>query len=79
VALLFAWALLLWGTLLLAATAVHALEGGLGPALLDLVPERGSSAWAWGNLVAVALASIAWPLAVAVALRLRWARPQEPE
>lgn len=78
-ALLFGWAFLLWGTLLLASTVVHALEGGLGPALRELVPGRESSAWAWGNLVAVALASIAWPLAAAVALRLRWARPQSPE
>jgi len=76
VALLLAWALVIWGTLLLAVTAVHALEGGLRPALLELVPDRGSSAWAWGNLLAVALAALAWPLAAAVALRLRLARPE---
>lgn len=74
VALLLAWALVLWGTLLLAATAVHALEGGLRPALLGLVPDPGSSAWGWANLIAVALALLAWPLAAAVVLRLRRSR-----
>ena len=78
VAILLAWALVLWGTLLLASTAVHAVEGGLRPALLGLVPRVGSgedaSAWGWVNLLAVALALLAWPLAAAVVLRLRRAR-----
>lgn len=71
VALLCAWALVLWGTLLLGATAVHALEGGVRPTLLALVPEGEEAAWAWVNVVAMALALVAWPTAAAVGLRLR--------
>jgi hypothetical protein len=74
VALLFGWALVLWGTLLLGATAVRAVEGGLGTALLELVPRGESAAWAWANVLAVACALVAWPVAVSVLLRLRKAR-----
>ena len=74
VALLLAWALVIWGTLLLGATVAQALEGGLRPALLALVPEGEEAAWAWVNVVAMALALVAWPTAVAVVLSLRRAR-----
>jgi len=78
VAILLAWSLVLWGTLLLAATALHAVEGGLRQALLALVPVaipgEDSSTWGWVNLAAVAMALVAWPLAAAVVLRLRRAR-----
>ena len=73
-ALLLGWALVLWGTLLLGATAAHALEGGLRPALLALVPEGEEASWAWVNVVAMALALVAWPTAAAVVLSLRRAR-----
>jgi hypothetical protein len=73
-ALLLGWALVLWGTLLLGATVAHALEGGLRPALLALVPEGEEAAWAWVNVVAMALALVAWPTAAAVILSLRRAR-----
>jgi hypothetical protein len=74
VALLLVWALVIWGTLLLGATVAQALEGGLRPALLALVPEGEEAAWAWVNVVAMALALVAWPTAAAVALSLRRAR-----
>ena len=72
--LVLAWALVLWGTLLLGATVAHALEGGLRPALLALVPAGEEAAWAWVNVVAMTLALVAWPAAAAVVLRLRRAR-----
>jgi hypothetical protein len=68
VALLLVWALVIWGTLLLGATVAQALEGGLRPALLALVPEGEEAAWAWMNVVAMALALVAWPTAAAIVL-----------
>ena len=68
VALLLAWALVIWGTLLLGATVAHALEGGLRPALLALVPEGEEAAWAWMNVVAMVLALVVWPTAAAIVL-----------
>jgi hypothetical protein len=69
--LLLAWALVLWGTLLLGSTAMHALEEGFRPALLAVVPVRGAPGWAWGNVVAMGMAAVVWPLAVAVVLMMR--------
>lgn len=68
IALLLAWSLVIWGTLLLGATVAHALEGGLRPALLALVPEGEEAAWAWVNAVAIALALVVWPTAAAIVL-----------
>jgi hypothetical protein len=50
------------------------VEEGLGPALLDLVPHGDSAAWAWTNVLAIACALVAWPVALSVLLRLRRAR-----
>jgi hypothetical protein len=74
VVLLLAWAVVLWGTLLLAATVLHAVTEGLSAALRALVPGRGASLWAWANLAATASAALAWSLAAAVVVRLRRSR-----
>lgn len=57
--------------MLVGATAARAFEGGLRPALAALVPVGEGAAWGWLNVLAIVLALLVWPLAAAVALRLR--------
>ena len=69
--LLAAWALVFWGTLLLAVAVFDVLGGGLVPVLARLLPARGASLWAWLNAASCLFALVAWAV-VAVALVLRW-------
>ncbi len=70
-ALLAVWALVLWGSLLLAVALVELPIDGLRTVLARLVPRHGASAWAWLNLLTAALALFVWLLAGGVLL---WSR-----
>lgn len=71
--LLAAWALVFWGTLLLAVAVFDVLGEGLVPVLARLLPARGASLWAWLNAVSCLLALAAWTV-VAGVLVVRRAR-----
>lgn len=75
--LLAAWALVFWGTLLLAVAAFDVLGEGLVPVLARLLPAHGASLWAWLNAVSCLLALVAW--AVVAALVVRRARDGEDD
>ena len=76
-ALLGAWALAGWGTLLLLVTAAGVLADGPGVALGRLVPGPGASLWAWINTLSAGLALAVWLVAGGL---LVWERraPTEP-
>jgi hypothetical protein len=76
-ALLAAWALVFWGTLLAVEGFVQALGGGLLSAWDELRPHRGASLWAWLNAASVALATLAWTLGLTALVRGRLARARE--
>jgi hypothetical protein len=54
--LLAAWALVVWGGLLLLASLGHAVSEGMRPALALLLPSPGTSAWGWLNAFSAGLA-----------------------
>ncbi len=64
--LLFAfWAVVLWGTLLIALFGVRVASAGLAEATETLWPTPEAGFYAYGNVTAVALAVVVW-LALAV-------------
>ena len=69
---------MLWGTLLLGAALVEAPNEGVRAVVGRLAPGPDTSAWAWLNAVAVALALGVWLLAAAllVIARRRTAKDQ---
>jgi amino acid permease len=72
-ALLVLWALVLWGTLLIAAAALEVPTDGAATVAARVLPGRGASLWAWLNALAMMLAVFVW---AAVATRL--ARGRRP-
>jgi hypothetical protein len=50
------WALVAWGGLLLLLLLGHAVTRGLRPALAELLPAPGASAWGWLNALSAGLA-----------------------
>ena len=59
-ALVAAWALVGWGTLLLLSTVVGLVRDGPGTAVGRLLPGPDSGPWAYLNSASVALALAAW-------------------
>ncbi len=54
--MLVAWALVVWGGLLLLVSLGHAVGEGVRPALALLLPSPGTSAWGWLNALSAGLA-----------------------
>ena len=75
-ALLVAWALALWGTLLGLSLAVSAFEVGPRETLARLVPGPEATAWHYLNAVAVLLALFAWTLLATSVVVGRRVRPE---
>ena len=72
------WALVGWGSLLLALTVVASVREGPGPALARLLPSPGASAWAWVNGLAAALAFVAWLVLVGLVVARRRGSARSP-
>lgn len=77
-ALLAAWTLVGWGTLLLLATVAGAVRDGPGVAILRLLPTGGTSLWGWLNGFSAALALTAWAIALGLLLWGRWSSAEAP-
>ena len=76
-ALVAAWALVGWGTLLLLSTVVGLLRDGPGTAVGRLLPGPDSGPWAYLNSASVALALAAWFVLAGFWVRAR--RETEPD
>jgi hypothetical protein len=70
-ALLAFWALVLWGTLLLAMAVFDAFADGPRTTFARLLPTHGASLWAWLNAAAVGLALAAWVVGVGLVVAAR--------
>jgi hypothetical protein len=68
--MLAAWALALWGTLLVAVAVLAVPAHGVTGALSALLPRAGGGPWAWINLASTVLALVVW-IAGAAALVAR--------
>jgi hypothetical protein len=64
--MLVAWAIVVWGGLLLLVSLGHAVSEGVRPALARLLPSPGTSAWGWLNALSVGLALAAGFVAAGV-------------
>jgi hypothetical protein len=59
-ALLAAWALVGWGTLLLIVALANVASRGPRSAVGELLPAPGAGVWDWANGIAAAVAFLAW-------------------
>ncbi len=69
--MLLAWALVLWGGLLLLVSIDDVLREGVRPVLARLLPAHGTSAWGWINAFSAGLAVCVGAAAAGVGL---WGR-----
>jgi hypothetical protein len=78
-AILLVWALVGWGTLLVASALANAFGEGPATAFARLLPPRDASSWGWLGPFSVLLALAAGLAGAALAIAKRWRGETNPE
>lgn len=77
-ALVAAWALVGWGTLLLLVTLANVAGRGPRAALSVLLPAAGGTVWDLLNGFSAAFAGVAWLMVAGLLFLWRWQSPPDP-